>query len=93
MVNNESPQALILDLVVNRGCEITIRPIRKSPTAISIGIRHDGKQIIQGFETLCLDKKTRDQAFCYTVERAAVQLLGRDYRRTVRRNFKEEEEQ
>ena len=86
----ESPQELILDLVVQRGCDVTIRPVPYAPTAIYIDIRHEGKQISQGFETLCLDKKTRDRAFCRTIEQAAKQLLGSDYRRTVRRNFKEE---
>lgn len=86
----ESPQELILDLVVQRGCEVTIRPVPHTPTAIYIGIRHDDKQIIQGFETLCFDKKTRERAFCNTIERAAKQLLGNDYHRTVRRIFKEE---
>lgn len=90
MDKNESPQELILDLVLRRGCEVTISHVPKTPSAIYIGIRHKDKQIIQGFETICLDKKTRDQAFCHTIERAAVQLLGTDYRRTVHRNIWEE---
>ena len=78
MDKNESPQELILDLVLRRGCEVTIRPIPQAPTAFYICLRHDGKQIIHGFETLCLDKETRERTFCHTIERAAAELLGKD---------------
>lgn len=90
MDKNESSQELILDLLIQRGCEINIRPVRHAPTAISIDIRHNGKKINTTFETLCLDKETRERALCHTIKRVASELLGSEYRRTVRRNFKEE---
>ena len=90
MDKNESPQELILDLVLHRGCEVALRPVPQMTSAFYIDIRHDGKQIIRGIETNCLDKQAAERSMCYTIEWAAKDLLGRDYRKTVHRNVMEE---
>lgn len=90
MDKNESPQELILDLVLHRGCEVTLSPVPQMPSAFYIAIRHDGKQIVRGIETNCPDKEAVERAMYYTIEWAAKDLLGRDYRRTVHRNIMEE---
>lgn len=90
MDKNESPQALILDLVLHRGCEVTLRPVPNAPSAFYLGIRHQDKQIVRGIETLCLDKDAAERAACHTIKWAAEDLLGKDYRRTVHRNIEEE---
>ena len=90
MDKNESPQELILDLVLNRGCEVTLSPIQQMPSAFYIDIRHNGQQIIRGIETNCLDKQVAEHAAYITIKWAAEQLLGKDYRQTVHRNVMEE---
>ena len=87
MDKNESPQELILDLVMNRGCEVTLAPVPHAPSAFYIGIRYGGNQIIRGIETNCLDKETAERAAHRTIKWAAEDLLGKDYRRTVYRHI------
>ena len=90
MEKSKSSQSLILDLVLHRGCEVTLSPAPQMPGAFYIAIRHDGKQLVRGIETNCLDKESAERAACRTIEWAAEDLLGRDYRRTVHRNILEE---
>lgn len=90
MDNNESPQELILDLVLKRGCEVTLRPAPQFPSILRVSIQHKDKQITRGFATDCLTKEAAESAAYRTIKWAAEDLLGKNYRRTVHRNIMEE---
>lgn len=86
MDQNESTQELILDLVLRRGCEVAFRPAPQMPGAFYIAIRHD----CGGIETTCMVNEAAEIAMRCTIERAAKNLLGKDYRQTVHRKLVED---
>ena len=86
----ESAQELILDLVLKRGCKVTFLPLSITPSLLGFSIEYQDKHITRAIETDCRDKEAAKRAASTSIRWAAEELLGKDYRKMVHRNFEEE---